>query len=118
MARVLFVEDEPAIQGLVREILGSQGHDVTVASDGAEALQLISGGAEFHLLLTDICMPRGDGIDLMRALKARGCRIPMVVVTGIVNPPRIMGISGIVQKPFRIAQLMGVIGPFLEKAAA
>ncbi len=71
MARILVAEDEVAVREFVRRALLHQGHDVTTAADGIEALALLNGG-DFELLITDIVMPGMDGIAL--ALKvAKEC---------------------------------------------
>ena len=58
-ARILVVEDEDVVRKLVSAALERRGHEVTVASDGAEALRLFDDPArEFDLLLTDVVMPR------------------------------------------------------------
>ena len=68
MARILIAEDEDSLRGLVARALTLDGHDVTTANDGAEALDVLTreGGA-FELLLTDIRMPVMDGIALALA---------------------------------------------------
>ena len=68
MARILIAEDEEGIRSLVARALSQDGHAVTTANDGAEALDLLTReqGA-FELLLTDIRMPIMDGIALALA---------------------------------------------------
>lgn len=67
MAKILLAEDEASVRSFVRRGLESQGHDITEACDGGEALEMLAGG-NFDLLLADIVMPVMDGIAL--ALKA------------------------------------------------
>src|SRR5262245_7224519 len=68
MARILIAEDEESIRNLVTRALRQDGHEVSTANDGAEALDLLmrEKGA-FELLLTDIRMPVMDGIALALA---------------------------------------------------
>ncbi|MFT5539894.1 MAG: two-component system cell cycle response regulator CpdR [Alphaproteobacteria bacterium] len=63
MARILVVEDERAVREFVRRALVHHGHDITLAEDGLDALNVLSKN-EFDLLLTDIVMPGMDGIAL------------------------------------------------------
>ena len=63
MARILVAEDERAVREFVRRALSHHGHDVTLAEDGLDALNILSDN-EFDLLLTDIVMPGMDGIAL------------------------------------------------------
>ena len=79
MARILIAEDEEGLRSLVARALVQDGHAVTTANDGAEALDVLTReqGA-FELLLTDIRMPIMDGIALALAAardhpKSRSC---------------------------------------------
>ena len=65
MARVLLAEDDPAMLDMVKRALAGDGHVVVSASDGLEALELLSAaGAAFDVMLTDIQMPSLDGLSL------------------------------------------------------
>lgn len=65
MARILVAEDEPAYAELIRVVLQQAGHQVTLAGDGEEAWQRLER-ERFDLLLTDIRMPRMDGLELLQ----------------------------------------------------
>ena len=65
MSRVLIADDEEPMRLLVARAIAMDGHDITTAADGAEALDILSGkDGSFDLLLTDIQMPVMDGIAL------------------------------------------------------
>lgn len=65
MVRVLLAEDDSAMLDVVRRALSADGHAVTTAHDGQEALDLLSAaGAAFDVMLTDIHMPGMNGIEL------------------------------------------------------
>ena len=80
-AKVLVVDDEQAILMLLKEALTKWGYQVTTASTGAEALEVIRGGL-FDAALTDVRMPDMSGIDLLRAVKAHDDSIEVVIMTG------------------------------------
>lgn len=80
MAHVLVVDDEPSFRALLRDILEEAGHGVTEARDGAEALAFLEKGA-FDLVLTDRQMPKVDGLELVRRIRARSSPPPVVVLT-------------------------------------
>ncbi len=67
MKKILLVEDDKHLQFLIKEELNDDGYDVSVASDGKEALSLLFDGKEPEpdLIILDIRMPRMDGIDTM-----------------------------------------------------
>jgi CheY-like chemotaxis protein len=65
--RILVVDDEDSICALVQKSLAGE-FDVTAVYDGREALDLIEGGARFDLIISDVMMPRMNGVELYRAL--------------------------------------------------
>ena len=80
MAHILVVDDEAGFRALLRDILEEAGHGVTEARDGAEALAFLERGA-FDLVLTDRQMPKVDGLELVRRIRARPSPPPVVVLT-------------------------------------
>ena len=86
MAKVLVVDDEPAIVTFVRAILEGSGHEVCTATDGQEALQVVEADQPDAVIL-DVMMPKLDGWGVLQALKAHadeGIRtIPVVMLTAL-----------------------------------
>jgi two-component system response regulator AtoC len=78
--RILVVDDEAKMRRILELALKSMGHDVEQAGDGQEALAKIESGS-FDLVLTDLRMPRLDGIGLLRALRDADNDIPVIVMT-------------------------------------
>lgn len=121
MARILVVEDAPDFRLMMHEILRSGGHDVVLAANGFAAIQEIGAG-EFDLLVTDVLMPRWDGIELIRALARRGRHLPIIAVSG--GGPELpaavslalteaAGAHRTLYKPFRAAELLGTVDQLL-----
>ncbi len=79
--RILLVEDHEDTARLLRRLLEARGHEVDVASDIATALTL-SGAKRFDLLVSDLGLPDGSGLDLMRGLRARGLKLPGIALSG------------------------------------
>ena len=86
MAFILCVDDEPSISGLVRQILKMAGHEVAVAENGPQALQMVRE-REPDLIVLDRSMPEMDGLDVCRALKANPflSRIPVLMLTALAS---------------------------------
>jgi two-component system response regulator HydG len=78
--RVLIVDDEPAIREVLEMILQSWGYDVRLASDGAEAKQLVES-YDPEIVISDVVMPQLSGLDLLRCLKAGNPSRPVLLVT-------------------------------------
>jgi CheY-like chemotaxis protein len=77
--RILVVDDEPMVRFLLVRFLEEEGHTVDEAADGADALEQLNRRA-YDLLITDVHMPRMSGIDLVRAVRRQGNRIPLIVM--------------------------------------
>lgn len=80
-AHVLVVDDDPQQRSDLAQIVKSLGYDVTAAADGLEALSKLAS-VPVSAILTDLVMPRMDGVALLKELAARGDRTPAVVLTG------------------------------------
>jgi two-component system sensor histidine kinase and response regulator WspE len=80
--RVLVVDDSLTVREVERRLLESHGYEVTLAIDGTDGWNTVQGGG-FDLVVTDIDMPRMDGIELVRRIKgtAHTARIPVMIVS-------------------------------------
>lgn len=81
MARVLVVDDDPALLELVAGLLAAMGHHVLGARDGAEALDVLSCGS-VDVLVTDLQMPVLDGLALLTEMRQRAIGLPVIIVSG------------------------------------
>lgn len=81
MAHVLIVDDDEADLELMRTLLGAEGHSVHVAKNGEEALKAYLRHS-IDVVVTDIQMPRGDGIELITALKGMDPDAAIIAVSG------------------------------------
>jgi CheY-like chemotaxis protein len=81
---VLVVDDETVMQGLLQDILSSEGYDVALASNGQEGLERIS---ELHpdLVVLDLMMPVLDGWAVLRALEGQSDVPPVIVLSASAN---------------------------------
>jgi EAL domain-containing protein (putative c-di-GMP-specific phosphodiesterase class I) len=80
--RILLVDDEEALLRLLARALSGAGFEVETAADGQQAMEIFERN-EFDLVISDITMPRMDGIELLRAVRARNFDIPVVLVTAM-----------------------------------
>jgi signal transduction histidine kinase/CheY-like chemotaxis protein len=80
-AQILLVEDQPDLCRVVAQILESVGFVVVSAFDGAEALERAHGRC-FDLVMTDVVMPKMSGPELVRAIRERGCNMPVLYMSG------------------------------------
>ena len=81
MAKILVVDDDPAVQMTIRLLLERAGHSVAVAGDGHKGLAAFESG-DFDLLFLDIFMPGMDGLETMRHVHRLRPTVPIVVISG------------------------------------
>lgn len=117
MARILVAEDDNAVRELVTRIIASRGHEVTAVVDGAYALEAVAS-SQFDLLVTDIVMPRLDGIALALALAKSHPELPVLMMTGYaMERQRAHDLEELVHrvlsKPFTIDQFLAALGESL-----
>jgi len=122
-ARLLVVDDDPAIRGALADELRAAGYDAAVAADGEDGLAAAAGGG-FDLVLTDLAMPRRDGFSLIRALREPGretADTPILVlsVRG-QEPDKVraldLGADDFVTKPFALAELLARVRAQLRRS--
>jgi CheY-like chemotaxis protein len=119
MARVLIADDEDSMRSLVARAIAMDGHDITSAQDGAEALEILvreDGG--FDLLLTDIQMPVMDGIALALTAARDFPELTILLMTGFADQrERASNLNAIVHdvitKPFSVADIRTAVADAL-----
>jgi two-component system sensor histidine kinase/response regulator len=122
--RVLVVEDNPTNQQVVNAMLRSLGVQVTLASNGQEAVELVQN-CDFDLVLMDCQMPVMDGLQATAAIRRlpleRGKRLPIAAVTanalqGDEQNCLEAGMNDFLPKPFKLAQLQALLARWLPRA--
>jgi CheY-like chemotaxis protein len=129
LARILVVDDDAAVQGTIRLLLESAGHQVVTADDGRKGVALCEAG-DFDLLFLDLFMPGMDGFETMRMVRQRHPQMPIIVISGRLTasdadqPPDFLtmatklGAVGSLQKPFRSTDLLAAVAGCLDKSGA
>jgi len=78
---VLLVDDEPLVRQAYGRVLKKAGFRISTASGHADALECVNS-EQFDVIVSDISMPDGSGLDLLRALRERGIEAPVLLITG------------------------------------
>ena len=103
---ILLVEDELIVRDLITKILRQEGFCVLKAGDGAEALMTAQQrNREIALVLSDVMMPRMDGIKLCESLRRLFPEIPVLLMSGEMIGP-IPKYTSLLRKPFTPSELM------------
>ena len=120
--KILVVDDEPAVRDSLRRALNLEGYDVELAGDGQEALDLL-GGNGVDAVLLDVSMPRLDGLEACRRLRAQGSSLPVLMLTARDEvADRVAGLDAgaddYVVKPFALEELLARIRALLRRSGA
>lgn len=114
LVKLLVVEDEPLVAFDTEHVLTDAAYEVVATVDQvSKAIALIEGGGTIDLVLADVRLADGSGLDVARAARAKG--IPVLFVTG--TPPAEAGelAEGILMKPYGPRDLLGAIEAIEEK---
>lgn len=123
MSAILVVDDQPDIRELLKTILSLRDFEVTEAPSGPKALEILSEGQTFDLILLDVQMPEMDGWDALHAIRDRYGELgPRVVLCTVKGHPRdlihgwMLGCDGYVWKPFDLNAIIDEVKDVLERS--
>ena len=105
--RVLIVDDEPLVCGLLSDFLATVSDQVATATSGTDALKIVRV-FQPDVILTDMMMPGMSGADLLDALRQAGVTVPVILMSGkpLTMPD---GFFGLLRKPFDLLELAEVV---------
>ncbi|MFI7050531.1 response regulator transcription factor [Streptosporangium canum] len=120
-ARVLVVDDEPALREALQSSLEYEGYRVGLASDGLGALEVLEH-EPYELVLLDVMMPRLDGLTTCRRLRAAGNHVPVLMLTARdAVGDRVSGLDAgaddYLVKPFELDELLARVRALLRRSA-
>lgn len=114
---ILVVDDEPLVAKSIMMLLEADGHKVTTAESGNEALILLDQ-YHFDLVVMDFTMPGMNGDELSAAVKERFPHLPVVMATAYaetLSKRKLTGVDFLMNKPFTRAELREAIARVLSK---
>jgi DNA-binding response OmpR family regulator len=118
--RVLIVDDDPGSRELLSEVLAANGYLVATAADGSAAGDELSRDGGYEIVIADLRMPNGTGLDLLRELRGRHQRQDLILMssfmTGAEKEQALeLGARALLEKPFRLSQLLEVVGGLADE---
>jgi two-component system, chemotaxis family, chemotaxis protein CheY len=120
LKKVLVVDDSESIRELLSMILEGAGFEVARAIDGMDALDVLVA-QNFHLIITDLNMPRMDGISLVKEVRVMqaNSRVPIIMLTtesqaSFKEKAKAAGATGWITKPFAADKLLTVINKVIR----
>ncbi len=120
-ARVLVVDDEPAVQTALSRALTLERYEVAQATDGREALERLSA-TPYEVVILDVSMPHVDGLEVCRRLREGGDKTPVLMLTAREGvDDRVAGLDAgaddYLVKPFALRELLARVRALLRRAA-
>jgi DNA-binding NtrC family response regulator len=121
MARILLIDDDDAVRGSTARLLELMGHEVLTAEHGAAGLRIWrERGAD--LVITDVCMPGMNGLDVIVELRAFAPDLAVIAMSGGLESQRLdllgtaaqAGAFRALPKPFTIQELRSAVGELLQ----
>ncbi len=123
MSRILIVEDERHLADGLRFNLEADGHEVRIAGDGVEGLDVLRAerGA-YDAVVLDVMLPRMDGFEVARTLRAESDFVPILMLTARARPEDVLlgfesGADDYLPKPFELAILLARVKGLLRRRA-
>ncbi len=110
--KILVIDDESSILNSLEPLLTLFEHDVVTANDGQDGLEkYFKSPQAFDVVVTDIDMPKVDGVEVAKTLTAKGHPIPIIFMTGNPDIPNLADINhlGLLKKPFKINSLLNLL---------
>lgn len=112
--KILVVDDDEDIRGILGMILRARGHEIDEAEDGVAALEKLRGGERPGMMILDMMMPRLDGEGVVKALRnePRLADLPVVVLSGhhsAREQAERLGAAGCLVKPIELTDLLGTV---------
>jgi len=119
---VLVIEDDHRIASLVDRALTEDGHNVAVSDNGREGADMLLSG-RFDAALLDILLPEIDGFEVLRQIRGRQCKTPILVLTAVDAVPKIveafdLGADDYLVKPFILEILLARVGAIARRIAS
>jgi two-component system, OmpR family, response regulator len=119
---VLVIEDDNRIASLVDRALTEDGHNVAVSDNGREGAEMLLSG-RFDAALLDILLPEMDGFEVLRQIRTKHCKTPILVLTAVDAVPKIveafdLGADDYLVKPFILEILLARVGAIARRIAS
>jgi len=120
--RILVVEDERKVASFIRQGLEEEGHAVEVAADGAAALDQLAAAPGYDLVVLDVMLPKRDGFEVLRTLRARKIRTPVLLLTAKDSvADKVAGLDlgadDYLTKPFAFEEFLARVRALLRRGA-
>ena len=118
--KILIVDDDQGSRDLLSEVLASNGYVVAAGEDGAAARDEIARNGGYDIVIADLRMPNGSGLDLFRDLRRRSQQEELILMSSFMTGSErqqalALGACALLDKPFRLTQLLDAVSGVADK---
>jgi two-component system OmpR family response regulator len=119
-AKVLIVDDDPGSRELLSEVLTADGYFVSAVADGAAARDELARDGAYDIVIADLRMPNGTGLDLLRDLSSRNQSQGLILMSSFMSGREKeqaleLGVRALLEKPFQLSELLQVVGELASR---
>ena len=120
MCKILIVDDDKESRDLLCEVLEANGYTVSAVGDGLVARETLAQDGGYRIVIADIRMPKEDGLQLLRHLRQQESQHDIILMSSFISRAeeklaRDLGAQALLEKPFRISELLQVVGELAAK---
>ena len=121
MSRILVVDDDPESRDLLSEVLEANGYpQVEAVADGLAAREALARDNDCPIIIADLHMPNESGLDLLRNLCKQNAKHEIVLMSSFISTTerklaKDLGASALLEKPFRLSELLQVVAQLAER---
>ena len=117
--RILVVDDERSVREMISILLAREGYEITTAPNGDKAEALLEAGERFDLVITDLAMDKGDGLQVLSAVKDRDPHSPVILITAFGSTESAVeamkkGAHDYIEKPFNVDKFKLIVRNALD----
>lgn len=120
MSAILLVDDDTSVLDVMSEMLRLEGHEVTIAENGEQAVACVSQD-DFDLVITDLIMPEKEGLETIADIRRQFAEIPIIAISGggrlgpndYLETARFIGANATLAKPFARTELIKAVDSLL-----
>jgi DNA-binding response OmpR family regulator len=112
--KVLIVDDDQGSRELLSEVLGANGYLAVAVADGTAARDELARDTEYGIVIADLRMPNGTGLDLLRHLRGHNHRLDLILMSSFMSvsdrqQALDLGARALLEKPFRLSELLELV---------
>jgi two-component system, OmpR family, response regulator len=118
--KVLIVDDDPGSRELLTEVLTADGYFVSAVADGAAARDELARDGAYEIVIADLRMPNGTGLDLLKDLRSRNHGQDLILMSSFMSGKEReqaleLGARALLEKPFQLSELLEVVGELANR---